>query len=427
MGDPGDDAPRRPAPWLVVALPLALAAVVVAGLAVGAVRGRPVEPVCVTGPGNAVTLDTLLAARDRWLLHGGPQPPQSGRPEGLRERMRGVPVTSWSSSVVGLLPPGATLRARVAVRYRLAGDAVDTVRQREVGAVRGGSCWVLRGDDPAPGAVPDLWDLGPVRVERAGDVVVVASAGLGQDAVRDLAADGARAQEAVTAVWSPVRRPVVVLAPRRPDDAAAVAGTPQAALAGLAAVTFGPPPGSAGPSAFGDARVVVVPDGFAALDPDGRRFVLAHELTHVATNAATRAAVPLWFQECFADVVGWSALGLDADRVAGIVGDDLRGARLDRLPARLPDGADFDPRTGAPDRAYALADAACLALGDGPAPARLATVYRVASGAAAAGSSTPSGAGAAVLAAAGTDERRFLAAWHRRILAVAGPIPGSTS
>ena len=436
---------HRVAPWLVVTLPLAFAGTGVAGMAVGA-SGRPSPPSCVTGPENAATMDTLLAARDAWLLRGGPLPPLSGRPAELRERTRGVPVTSWSSSVVGFVPSSPTFRARVTLRYRLAGDTVDTVRQREVGAVRGGGCWTLRDDDPAPGAVPDLWDLGPVRVERAGGVVVIASAGLAGGAARGIAADASRAQEAVEAVWSPVRSPVVVLAPRRTDDAAAVAGTPRAALTGLAAVTYGPPPGSAGPSAFGSTRVVVVPDGFAALDEQGRRFVLAHELTHAATNAAARAAVPVWFQECFADVVGWSALGLGAARVDEIVGEDLRAARLDRLPARLPTGADFDPRTGAPDRAYALADAACLALGDGPRAQRLADVYRAAAGVTPSGSgpvttapaapssdasSSPSsgpssGAGAAVLAAAGTDERRLLAAWHRRVVALAGPIPGST-
>jgi hypothetical protein len=437
-----DPAPGRRRARIAVTLPVVVAVVAVIGFAVPSLHRRS-APQCVTGPPGAALVNTLLAARDRWLLHGGPVPPLSGRPETLRDRMRGVPVTAWTSSVVGF-EPGGMLRTRVALRYRLAGDSVDTVRQRVVGVATGGGCWVLRDDDPAPGAVPDLWDLGPVRVERTPQAVVIASAALDDGAARDLAADTSRAADAVAAVWPPgPRRPVVVLAPRRADDAAAVAGTPQAALDGLAAVTYGPPsPGAAGPSAFGDARVLVVPEAFAGLTPDGRRFVLAHELTHVATNAAARTRVPAWFQECFADAVGWSALGLDAARVDALVADDLRALRLTRLPARLPSRADFDPRGGDPARAYALADAACLALGGGRDAERITAVYRTAAGVPPAGSSTPSAASAdapswdapssdaaaerALLAAAGTDEARLVEAWHRRVVDLVGPIPGSS-
>ncbi|WP_088287359.1 hypothetical protein [Kineosporia sp. A_224] len=464
-----------------------------------ALRGTarvPVDPAGVPQPGERAALGpvaALLAGRDRAVGGGVPAQGLTGTAAQVVARLRDVPVTAWSSRVVAVAEPsvpdgsaaapgpgrGADVRVavRVEVRYRLEGDVHDTVRDRLVVATASAGCWRLAADGPdrATGTVPDLWDLGPVRVERSGRVVAVASAGLDDGLVRQVAEDTEAAAAGVDAVWGTGwRRNTVLLLPGSLEDAAALSRGDATAMAQLAAVTYGPSSahGQDG-SAFGDQRVLFVPGALTSLTATGRRFVLAHELTHEATASGARYSVPIWLSECFADVVGFSAIGASAADVDRYVEADLRAAALDRLPASLPDVASFDPALGEVAAAYALSDAACLALGDGHRPGRLARVYRTAAGTvdpAAAGTPGPGAAapwaapvlaglrraveGAAAgpgpgpgpgeppppgqdpnaadaaalraaLASVGTDEARLVAAWHRRVVDLVGPLPGS--
>lgn len=469
----------------------------VPALALRGTAGVPVDPAGVPEPGERAALGpvaALLAGRDRAVVGGVPAQGLTGTAAQVVARLRDVPVTVWSSRVVAVPAPpdgsaaapvpgrGSDVRVavRIEVRYRLEGDVHDTVRDRLVVATASAGCWRLAADGPdrATGAVPDLWDLGPLRVERSGRVVAVASAGLDDGLVRQVAGDTEAAAEGVDAVWGTSwRRNTVLLLPGTLEDAAALSRGDAASMAQLAAVTYGPSSahGQDG-SAFGDQRVLFVPGALTSLTTTGRRFVLAHELTHEATASGARFSVPIWLSECFADVVGFSAIGASAADVDRYVEADLRAADLDRLPASLPDVATFDPALGEVAAAYALSDAACLALGDGHRPGRLARVYRTAAGTVdpaavppaagaaapwagpvleglrggveggAAGSSSGSSSGPApsdpptpgqdpnaadaaalraALASVGTDEARLVAAWHRRVVDLVGPLPGS--
>ncbi len=88
------------------------------------------------------------------------------------------------------------------------------------------------------------------------------------------------------------------------------------------------------PGAGADADAVVLVDGalWSSLAPTGRSVVLTHELVHVATAAPT-TAVPLWFEEGFADYVGWRGTGVPVTVAAR---EGLAAVAADGPPERLP-------------------------------------------------------------------------------------------
>ncbi len=430
-------------------------------------------------PGASVTSASGTAARG-----GAAGLPLAGTAAAVVERLRDVPVTAWSSRVLaatpgedpaaadGGLPPAGSgggeseggesggdavpglgvsrtadpsVTVRVRVRYRIAGDVRDTVRDRVVVASSRGGCWRLVVDRPdtSSAAVPDLWDLGPVRVERGARNVVVAATDLDEGAVRALVRDVDEAARAVDRVWGTGwRRTSVVLAPASARDAALVAGVAGEGWEQMSAFAFGPPASAdrsdpAGPSgsAFGDQRLVVLPQALSSLGDRGLRFVLAHELTHEATGSAGRRDVPLWFAECFADAVAFDAVGFTAAQAEEVVGADLLGAGAGAPTRDLPAATDFDPARGDVSAAYGRADVGCATLaGDGGTP-RLAEIYRTAAVAPPPaltpvlwpvlwpGPTTAPAAQVgrvvsswrAALAAAGTDEQRLVLRWRERV------------
>lgn len=111
-------------------------------------------------------------------------------------------------------------------------------------------------------------------------------------------------------------------------------------LSQVAAVTDGP----VGPDgrATGD-RIVLNPDAFARLTPEGRQFVLTHESTHVAVRSSLPGAPPLWLAEGYADHVGYAA---SDRRVTELAAPLLARVAEGAGPTRLPTQADFDPSRG---------------------------------------------------------------------------------
>ena len=90
-------------------------------------------------------------------------------------------------------------------------------------------------------------------------------------------------------------------------------------------------------------RVVVNPSAWRTLGSLGRRVVLAHEMTHLATRAITVDDVPIWLSEGFADYVAYQAVEVPINVVAGDVLDDVRAGKG---PRNLPEDADFDAAQG---------------------------------------------------------------------------------
>jgi hypothetical protein len=261
-----------------------------------------------------------------------------------------------------------------------------------------------------------VWDLPGLRVLRGRTSLVV-----GNDSPAHMASyrDQADAGVArVTAVWGrDWSTHVVLLTPATAAQFAALLGrSGDQGLDQVAAVTIGA--AISGTRAGGD-RVVINPSTFGDLQPDGRRVVITHELTHVAIRSSTTRPAPLWLSEGMADYVGYLGLGLPRARVAA---PWLARVRAGTAPRRLPSDADFDPARTRIAPAYAAAWLACSRLADRYGQARLVAFYRAVADAGPQAAATPgtarsgipspaAAASRAFASVLGTTEQAFVSSW----------------
>jgi len=328
---------------------------------------------------EAVT--ALLAQRAQAVLTGDPVAWQSvvdpvegefaERQRTLIDRLSALPFAEWGYELVGegpalpepraaALPEGSAI-VRVRLTYRIDGTSNRTDREQWLTVVPRGGRWLIAGDEDGAEAgfetQRDLWDLGPVRLERGEQATVLADrhAG-GDDVLRRLVEEADTAVAQVDAVWRGEwgRRPVVVL-PRTQQDMATLIGDDDGGLAQIAAVTTG---------AFEEGlsrgdRIVINPDTFATLASVGRQVVLTHEMTHVATRTSTVIAPPIWLSEGFADYVAYAPAQVATGIIAGNV---LDRARAGKAPRQLPEESDFDAGQRNVSIAYESAWLACRML-----------------------------------------------------------------
>ncbi|MGW1881708.1 hypothetical protein [Streptomyces sp. NPDC001970] len=258
------------------------------------------------------------------------------------ENLADVPLRSWEYRLAEVRRTGDRATADAQLRYRIDGydtAPVTTARTLEL-AERDGR-WYVTDDRPGRDGAQQLWQQGDVGVVRGEHSLVL---GVGQDRarLRQIASDADRAVPAVSAAW-PGRWAgrVVVLVPDSLDAMGRLLGAPAAGYRGIAAVTTGETGGSGAAPAD---RVIVNPEAYGALGGFGRRFVLTHETTHVATRAHTSAATPMWLSEGFADWVAHRGTG----RTAGQTAPELqRAVRAGDVPRGLPADEDFRFGTGA--------------------------------------------------------------------------------
>lgn len=229
---------------------------------------------------------------------------------------------------------------------------------------------------------PEMW--AGASIVRGRNVIAV---GGRRTLVRDLAARADRASRRVGRIWGPVD--TVILIPATTEQAAVLALP--AHVNGLAAVA-------------GVDRVIVEPSGFARLSGTGRQVVLTHELTHVATGAATSGDMPVWLVEGFADYVGYLGSGLPVRTVAAELAAEVRAGAP---PRELPGRAAFQPGSVRLAQAYEEAWLACHFIADRFGERRLVALYR----AALHGDSTT-----ALVRTLGMDTSAFTEAWRDYVL-----------
>ncbi|MFD7610257.1 hypothetical protein [Streptomyces sp. NPDC059828] len=407
QGSPGRGTVRRRRAWVLVA-----SAVLLAGG--GCAEAEPPDT-DVTAQAIQRTLDgraTAVLRHDEagYLAALDGRLRSSGREE--LANLADVPLRSWEYRLTGVRRSGDRATAEAELRYRIDGydsSPVTTPRTLEL-AARDGR-WYITADRAARGGAQQLWQQGDVQVVR-GTRTLVLGTGRDQARLRRIAADADRAVPEVTAAW-PGRWAgrVVVLVPDSLEAMGRLLGAPAAGYRGIAAVTTGT--GST-------ERVIVNPEAYGTLSAFGRRLVLTHETTHVATRADTSDATPMWLSEGFADWTAYRA----APRPPGEAAPTLRRAvRAGDVPAALP--ADTDFRFGADaeslGRAYEGGWLACELIAERHGDEALAALYRHV------GAASRGGGGAveeALREVLGTSLEAFTAEWreylHKRLGAAAG-------
>jgi hypothetical protein len=351
----GGLARAAPAEWVVAG----------AGAATAGPRAdpAPVPDGGVTAASREAAVRTLLDRHARALLThdragwlAGLDPAASAfraKQRALFDNLAAVPLSGWryqlDAVVTRQLTAAAGRRYRsatvwvpsVTLRYALRGvDAVPTERPEVLTFLLRAGRWYLAADDDA---VSDggrtwrgLWDFGRVVVLRGRSSLVLAHpANAGRMAAFADAVDAAVPR--VTAVWgSGWSRRVAVLIPDGNRELAALVGE-QFALARIAAVSIADYADAQAGEARGQ-RVVINPANLDRLGSLGRRIVLQHEITHVASRGLTGAGMPTWLVEGFADFVGYRDSGVPV----GVIGQDLRLlVGRGTWPGRLPADRDF--------------------------------------------------------------------------------------
>lgn len=302
----------------------------------------------------------------------------------LFERLQEVPVADWRYQLVGEGPPLSDERAaalpdesaivRVRLTYQLDGTATVTDREQYLTVVPRGGRWLLAGDtDGSESGLDtqrDVWDLGPVRAVRGERSLVVGDTrGADRREMRRLADEADMAVEDVDDVWlAEWARAALVVLPRTQKDMATLIGSDGRGLAQIAAVTTG----SFEEGLSRGNRIVINPAAFDTLGSLGRRVVLSHEMTHVATRATGVQPVPIWLSEGFADYVAYAATPVPTAIVASDVLDDVRDGNG---PRELPDAADFDAGEGDVAAAYEGAWLACRMIAETYGEKRLVRFY----------------------------------------------------
>lgn len=368
-----------------------------------------------------------LLVRDRagWLAGIDPAAKAfRARQAALFDNLGGVPLASWQyrldPAVSRQLTPAAARRYRsapiwvpsVTLRYGLrAVDSEPTERPQILTFVLRAGRWYLAADaDPvADGGTTwrGLWDFGPVVVLRGRSSLILAHPA-NVERLQGFADAVDAAVPRVTAVWGPAwSKQVAVLIPDGSTEMAALVGA-QFALARIAAVSIADYADAQADRARGQ-RVVINPTNLDRLGSLGRRIVLQHEITHVASRGVTGANLPTWLVEGFADFVGYRDSGVPDS----VIGQDLRALlRSGSWPGRLPADGDFRGNSARLAAAYEEAWSACRLIAARIGVPGLVRFYRAAG-------TTPGAGPAAVDAALQTylhlSTAQFVAQWRRAV------------
>ncbi|MCI0386549.1 hypothetical protein [Streptomyces sp. CNQ085] len=270
-----------------------------------------------------------------------------------------LPVDHWSYRVTATgddafpLPPDADggsggdrgagarrVAVRAELRYRIEGYDPVPVRDVEYLTLteRKGRWYVSSDGADASGGrrgTRQLWEQGEMTVVRGGRSLVL-GVGRPETELRALADDADRAVPGADDAWPrPWPRRVLVQAPATLERMADLLGGPPSSYRGIAAVTTGEAGGRGRTPA---ERIVVNPEAYRLLGEEGRRIVMTHEVTHVATREHTTESTPLWLSEGFADWVAYRGVERPPGRIAPVLTEAVREGRT---PRRLPTDEEF--------------------------------------------------------------------------------------
>ncbi len=348
----------------------------------------------------------------------------AGRQRQVFANLAQVPLETWRYVLVApvtdptvLAPAAARLGAPVVIvhvelQYALSAvDPAPTGKQLWLTGVRRGGSWKLAADDDAAlsggASWRGPWDFGQLLARRGPHTLVLAHPAHRQE-LPVFVALVEQARPLVTRVWgSDWNDRIAVLIPDTAQEFAAVTGD-QADSSDLAAVAVADQVSDDG-TVLG-SRIVLNPGNLTQLDDAGRRLVIGHELTHVATRGVTSDAMPTWLIEGLADYVG----NLDSHRPATAIAAELAAdVRAGRVPAALPAAADFAGGSRLP-QAYEQSWLACRLIAARAGQPGLVRFYRVVAAAARTDPATAVAAG--LRQVLHTDLAAFTAAWRSYLI-----------
>lgn len=302
------------------------------------------------------------------------------------DSLTGLPLRSWEYSVTvtdpfelsdsrraALGPTAWTVE--VALRYQIEGyDEAQSKLRLYYTVIQRDGRWYLSSDRDGSGAGRSsqvgLWDLGQLTVVAGERSLVLGLASTGR--IRPFATEADAAVTRVIDVWGrDWSGKVIVEVPDTQQQMERLADVEDGFYDQIAAITRRETGKPADDSA-GD-RVIINPRLWTQLGTLGRRVVMTHEITHVATHDATTSRTPIWLSEGFADYVAYRGVPVP---VAVSAQDVLAAVRHGRLPNALPTQSDFEPTNVRLAEVYESAWLACRLLADRYGQDKLVRFYR---------------------------------------------------
>jgi len=252
-----------------------------------------------------------------------------------------------------------------------------------------------------------IWSLGSIDVAK-GEHSLVISLDSQADA-EDYAAVTDKAVESVSKVWGKNwKQKAVIYLPAQQSQMEYVLGAQPGTYTQIAAVTMAE---LDMPQAGAPVRVVANPKLFDELGKQGRRIVLTHETTHVASTA-TASPVPLWLAEGFADYVAFTAVSVQDESAAKEL---FKAIRAGKVPKTLPAPEAFAASSTELPQAYESGWLACRLIAELEGQSKLVKFYRAVHA-----SKSPTGLADAFRTVLGTTEQQFTADWQKYIKRLAG-------
>ncbi|WP_238334982.1 DUF4412 domain-containing protein [Kribbella amoyensis] len=252
-----------------------------------------------------------------------------------------------------------------------------------------------------------IWALGAIDVAKSDHALVISLNS--QANADDYATVTDRAVDAVSDVWGDNwRKKAVVYLPAKQSQMEYVLGAPQGTYSQIAAVTMAE---LDTPAAGAPVRIVANPKLFEELGKQGRRIVLTHETTHVASTA-TASPVPLWLAEGFADYVAFTAVSVQDESAAKEL---FKAVRAGKVPKTLPPPEAFAATSSELPQAYESGWLACRLIAEREGQSKLVKFYRTVHA-----SKSPTGLADAFRTVLGTTEQQFVADWQKYIQRLAG-------
>lgn len=302
------------------------------------------------------------------------------------DSLAALPLESWEYSITITDPFELSSKRRkaldstawtveVALRYEIKefDNAKSRLRLYYTVVQRGGRWYIASDGDGAKAGKPSqvgLWDLGKLNVVEGERSLVLGLGGTSE--LRQFAREADQAVPRVTKVWgTDWAAKVLVVVPDTQAQMERLSGVDPGHYDQIAAVTRRESGQDADESA--SDRVIINPALWSDLGTQGRRVVMTHEITHVATHDSNSGAMPTWLSEGFADYVAYETVPVSVELAAQEL---FAAVRRGKLPDSLPTSRDFSPTNARLAQAYEGAWLACKLLADRHGQDKLVAFYR---------------------------------------------------